>query len=257
MSERRRKPARTKRDTQLYFMFISIVFGVFIAVWIEPVTIIFPYSGVDATNPNFDVFIERLWSVKMFIGITMFMMLVCLWWWYGSFLGYLSPAKGFWLYFYDFITLCSFAIGFRLWYHPIVFPMIVVIAATLMLIRFAGVLAVVDEVKSNTRGRAALRLAINVLLTFVLVSIGMVMQPIFQNSGTSYQERLANNWEIYQFMVIGLLFVGIIATVLAVLITEGPPFKFPREPEEWSAEPWRWWPKNGEASSPTPDRETQ
>ena len=166
MGEATTQIARGPRNAEWYFVFISIIFGVFIAVWIEPVTALFPYTDGDVTDAgasamastaapgfestsiaNFSGGFERLenriMTKEVLIGVIMFVILVCLWWWYGTFLGNLSPANGFWLYFYDFVTLCSFAIAFRLWYHPIVFPIIVVIAAALMLARFIGVLIVV------------------------------------------------------------------------------------------------------------------
>lgn len=254
--------ARGPRDADWYFAFISIIFGVFIAVWIEPVTALFPYTDGDVTDAgasvtastaasgfettsiaNFSGGFERLenriMTKEVLIGVIMFVILVCLWWWYGTFLGNLSPANGFWLYFYDFVTLCSFAISFRLWYHPIVFPIIVVIAAALMLARFIGVLIVVKEVHVATRAQTALIVAIVVLATFVVFGLGMVLSPYFVASKGQYLKALIDNWTIYQRAVIWLLIVGILATLSAVLITEGRPFKFPRKPDDWKVKRWR------------------
>ena len=228
-------------------MFISIIFGVFVAVWIEPVTALFPHLE-DFSNPTegglvatkittsmvFDDFGKQILTQEVLIGVVMFMILVCLWWWYGTFLGHTSPAKGFWLYLYDFITLCSFAVAFRLWYHPVVFPIIVVIAALLMLFRFGGVLFLVKDLNSTSRARKALHVAIGVLLAYVLVGIGVFVSPLLTTASSSeFMTTLIGIWPFYQKVVISLLFVGIAATVSAVLITEGRPFKFPREPEEW------------------------
>ena len=283
MSEPSKRIARTERDSNWYFVFISIIFGVFIAVWIEPVTNFFPYDGTlagsaevrdtsgvpasshataaGANSPMkfaraFDELGDRIVAKEMLIGAIMFLILVCLWWWYGTFLGNLSPAKGFWLYLYDFITLCNFAIGFRLWYHPIVFPIISVVAATLMLVRFVGVLILVDEVKAASRARSALLVAIGVLVIFVGIGIGMVAMPYLQaSSADEYLRVVIKSWGIYQMIVIVLLVAGIVSTILAVSITEGRPFRFPREAEDWkTARP----PKSSESKGPIipePDRE--
>lgn len=252
MSEELKKDGRLERQRELYFIFISIIFGVFIAVWIEPVSNIFnPIGGpnnaaeVPATSGGtetsvtnfasaFQIIKAQILTKKMLIGSIMFFMLVCLWWWYAMFLGHLSPGRGFWLYLYDFVTLCSFVIAFRFWDHPIIFPIIVVIAASLMLGRFGGVLALVHEVKPRTPAHSALWLAMFVLLAFVFIGIGMVVMPYFEQG--EYLENLINKWAIYQGVVIMLLFVGVLVTIIAVLITEGLPFRFPREPSYWIKE---------------------
>lgn len=240
-----------ERDTNWYFVFISIIFGVFVAVWLEPVTTLFPLLE-EFSNPTegglvaaqmtlsgeFDTFRERLLSEKILVGVIMFVILVCLWWWYGTFLGHVSPAKGFWLYFYDFVTLCSFAIAFRLWSHPIIFPMIVVIAAFLMLLRFGGVLIFVPVARSASRPRMALIVAIIVLSAYVLVGIGLVGAPYQDaNDWSDYMTKLIGSWPFYQVVVIWLLCFGIFSTLLAVLITEGWPFGSQRRPEDWLTDP--------------------
>lgn len=237
MSDQEKKKT-TIKETDLYFMFISIVFGVFIAVWIEPVTKLFPYEALSyGANPSIEAFEKifvQLMSTEIRNGFIMFVMLVCLWWWYSVFLGNLSPGKGFWLYFYDFITLCSFALAFRLWHHPIIFPPIVVVAAGLMLGRFGGLLFHVTEVRSNTRARHALWVALLVLGSFVLFGGGIIAAPAFGDG--PFKISLMENWSTYQGVVVWLLLVGIGATFLAVFITEGRPLKPPRGPLEWKAE---------------------
>ena len=66
-----------------YVTFISIVFGVFISVWIQPlerdeIKERFPPKGVSDI-----LFLAR--------GILMFAILICLWWWYAIFLGNIDP----------------------------------------------------------------------------------------------------------------------------------------------------------------------
>ncbi len=125
--------AVTLEQSQWYLTFISIIFGVFIAVWIVPIAR--QYRDPD-TKDGLKRTLETVWSAESGRAALMFIMLICLWWWYGTFLGRISPAVGFWTYMYDFISLCSFAIAFRMWYHRWLFPMVVFFAAGLMLVRF-------------------------------------------------------------------------------------------------------------------------
>ncbi len=66
------------------------------------------------------------------------MMLVCLWWWYGIFIGKIDPAKGFPMFAYDFVSLGSFAIAFRVWPQPFAFPVTVFVAALDIGVRILG-----------------------------------------------------------------------------------------------------------------------
>ena len=93
--------------TELYMAFISIVSGVFMAVWLEPVARLFPHE----LSPR--EVITRVMSRDGLRGSLIFLILLCLWWWYAWFLGQIDPARGFVLFAFDFVTLCAFAMGFR------------------------------------------------------------------------------------------------------------------------------------------------
>ena len=125
----------TDDQSRWYLTFISIIFGVFIAVWIEPVSALFFVA--DQTVQVQQLF-TILFSATAGRGALIFIILICLWWWYGTFLGRIAPARSFWDYLYDFVSLSSFAVAFRMWNHPSLFPIVVFFAASLMLFRFAA-----------------------------------------------------------------------------------------------------------------------
>ena len=159
----------------------------------------------------------------------MFMILVCLWWWYGTFLGRVAPAIRFWTYLYDFISLCSFAIAFRMWNHPSLFPLVIFFAASLMLFRFwrAKPLTL-----AGSRARKAIKLAVAVLWTFMVGAGGAVIVSLM---GASARLETWPPW--VENVVVGLLVIGVAVTFLAVSITEGPPFKPHRFYKDWMSAP--------------------
>jgi len=195
-------PFSTKEINQSYLTFISIVFGVFISVWVSPITTLLhlesdqleqpdliyffhdPQSSAPAFGKNpqdvtteaytdqitrlkhkrmthvgvslpqkptaikesFDTlkqlnnilghYLKRLWNVKTLQGLLMFWIMICLWWWYGIFLGRVRPARGLILYGYDFITLGTFALAFRFWDHNVIYPVSVLLAGAMVWGRF-------------------------------------------------------------------------------------------------------------------------
>jgi hypothetical protein len=204
-------------DQRWYLMFISIVFGVFISVWIEPIVQIFP--PLEGGNPYLDMqnTIKLLFSMRTMTGAIMFIMLICLWWWYGIFLGSVAPARGFWAFLYDFISLCFFAVAFRMWSHPSLFPIIVSLASGLMLGRFFFAF---KHTEAGSKRRKALTTALITLTLFLVgaLSAGAMVAII----GVS--EFLTKKWYIIQSGTLILLGFGIFATFVAVSMLEGYPF---------------------------------
>lgn len=82
-----------------------------------------------------DTFLKAFLNMKMFQGLVMFWIMICLWWWYAIFLGRIRPAKGLSLYAYDFVTLGAFAFAFRFWDHNLIYPTSVVIAGFMIVVR--------------------------------------------------------------------------------------------------------------------------
>jgi uncharacterized membrane protein YozB (DUF420 family) len=229
-----RKQALIHRESSWYFNFISIVFGVFIAVWIEPITALFPVQkvGVEST-------LEVLNSLETIRGALMFLMLICLWWWYGTLLGRVAPAVGFWSYMYDFISLCSFAVAFRMWNHPSLFPMVVFFAAGLMLLRFW---MASKKVEPGSKAKSAMKGAIFGTLLFLIMAISAligaaVAMGLMENGDSTCYEGLQKVLSFVEYSILGLLVIGIGVTFYAVWITEGPSFENPIAPKVWMKKP--------------------
>ena len=207
-----------------YLTFISIIFGVFISVWIQPIVEIFPPPK---SENAVDIYLEikiifgELYTERVLRGAVMFVMLVCLWWWYGMFLGRIAPARSFWPYLYDFVSLSAFAVAFRMWGHPLIFPMIVFFAAALMLGRFLGAKR---YVKSGTVQYRALNSALAALKLFMLVAFGAIILVIV----TDVKEFLNSYWVLVQRATMLLLLFGIGATFRAVYFIDKLPF-----PTKW------------------------
>lgn len=198
-----------------YLTFISIVFGVFISVWIEPVVQIFPDSG---TATDIKTTIGLLFTEKTFRGAVMFLMLICLWWWYGMFLGRVAPANQFWDYLYDFISLCAFAVAFRMWGHPSVFPLIVFVAAGLMLGRFLSALRFVVWGTVQAKALVTALIALVLFMVGALSAFGLALY-------TGIDAFLKKDWWLVEYGTVALLIVGICATFAAVIFTDGMPFR--------------------------------
>jgi len=184
-----------------YVTFISIVFGVLISVWVQPFAELIKQNNGDSIS-------EVLISSKALIGYLMLLILVCLWWWYGIFLGQISPANGFLMYLYDFVSLGTFAVSARLWFiredENFVFPIAVIVACILMAIRFCIVYKYSPEKSSERR-------AISAALVVVVAEIIFISG----NYIDGFKPEVLNK------LIIVLMFCGIMATFLAVLETEG------------------------------------
>ena len=225
--------------TQRYLTFISIVFGVFFAVWIVPLSNYFRGPPKDDIKTTLDT----LWSLNMARGAVTFVMLVCLWWWYGTFIGNIAPAEGYWVFLFDFVTLCSFAVAFRMWDHRTLFPLVVFFAAGLMLARFGFAY---QEIVAGSNAEIAVSFALGILAFFMLGAIcaligGLVVFKTALNTNsriilneTSHDKIL---WKIVEYGILFLLVIGIGVTFHAVKITEGLPFETPIKPEVWMNKP--------------------
>ncbi len=180
-----------ERYTQFYLVFISIVFAVFLSVWIVPIGDLFDVAG---EKPE-DV-LEAFLSERNIRGVVMFAILVSLWWWYGKFLGQLDPATGFVMFGYDFVSLGSFAIAFRVWPQPIVFSAAVCFAALLMLIRFEFTNRILKKQRFSKYcpARKAIRAAIFILGAFILnssVTLFWAASIMFGSDDTTLPIRLS------------------------------------------------------------------
>ncbi len=232
----------TVAQSQWYLTFISIIFGVFIAVWIVPIARQYREPDDPGTQDGLKRTLKTLSSASSGRAGLMFIMLICLWWWYGTFLGNISPAVGFWTYLYDFISLCCFAIAFRMWDHRWLFPMVVFFAAGLMLLRFAFAY---QSIAGGSDAERAMLAAIAALGLFMLVAVSALIGSFGAyrtaaaasgaSADVSYFGSLGKIWGSIEKGVVGLLIVGIIATFYAVYTTEGPPFGDVQEPSAWTA----------------------
>ena len=75
------------RQFSWYLAFISIVFGIFISFWVQPLATL-----IDNGNTEQEL-INAFISKNSIRGLLAFLMLICLWWWYGTFLGRIAPAR--------------------------------------------------------------------------------------------------------------------------------------------------------------------
>ena len=143
----------------------------------------------------------------------MFLILVCLWWWYAIFLGRVYPANGFLMYLYEFATLSTFAIGFRYWDQGYLFPVSVFFGSFFMFVRFYLTLGVV------TRHSDEWWALIFALWTLVLYAVGFAgaLGVLFLVPGISGEQKFTT----IHIGVTVLLLVGFIATLLAVRKVEG------------------------------------
>lgn len=217
-------------DSDFYLVFISIVFGVLVAVWIEPLSELLRLNDPIDQQPDIQGLVKIFYmnALKMVRGAIMFLILTCLWWWYARFLGRVAPATRYWSFLYDFVSLCCFAVAFRTWGSTAFFPVIVMISAFLMMIRFQHAKfghGITEPQKT------ALKIAIWALYTVLLGAGGALMAVIYMI--TQHGEKNANtnatseDWIIVEVVTLIVLTVGILATMLAVCRVEGAPSFFP------------------------------
>ncbi len=228
-----------KHDTDFYLIFISLVFAVFLSVWIVPIGEMF-----DIPEEDPEAVLNAFLSVRNIQGVVMFAILVSLWWWYGKFLGQIDPATGFVMFGYDFVSLGSFAIAFRVWPHQIVLPAAICFAALLMLIRFAfsnGFLKR-QNYSRECPARRAIRAA-NIILGFLIgASAFSVLFAAYLVLGTIDPSLYTKFWSAINWIVTALLVVGVGVTIYAAKITEGFEFfaphtwRNPRPAGEWLKE---------------------
>ena len=185
-----------------YVTFISIVFGVFISVWVEPMA----GAAISKISAD-DISLEAMFLLAR--GLLMFAILVCLWWWYAIFLGKIAPANGFLMFSYDFTSLASFAIAFRMWDTPKLFSITVFIGALMMLVRFVLAKNHVDKDSKEARGMKAALFALGGFMSYFFG----VFSYAFGSGGLSQN--------VINYGVMVLLIVGIIATIYAVRQSEG------------------------------------
>jgi|TARA_B100000315_G_scaffold165661_1_gene154309 hypothetical protein len=195
-----------EREFSWYLTFVSIVFGVLISVWVGPFVRLAgkvnwgsKFWEQDAINTFYQSFHDPKF---LLLGFLMFVILVCLWWWYGIFLGQIAPAKGFFMYGVDFVTLGAFAIATGFWNNATIFPIAVIGATLLMLFRFCLVYWKLPE---PSRVRWALR---SVLLVLAFTAPTLITIAITKKGFI--------NEVVMAFMLIGLC-----VTVVSVRITEG------------------------------------
>ena len=150
----------------------------------------------------------------------MFHILICLWWWYGIFLGRIDPARTFFKFGFDFLSLCSFAIAFRFWNNAQVSPFIVFFAAALMFLRFGFALV---QSRKNRKATLALACALGILFCFIAFAAGMGFTIYI------FEVEISKVLKIMEFGVMALLGMGIFITVIAVKITEGLAWSTPQK----------------------------
>lgn len=218
-----------EEDSRFYLLFISIVFAVFLSVWIIRIGELFPPDA-----KAIEVW-EAFFAAKNIIGAIMFLVLVCLWWWYGIFIGKITPANSFPMFGLDFLTLGSFALAFRLWPQPFAFPVAVFVAALLMLVRFWILDQYVKRTWESCPARKATKAALIIIGIFLFASVaafgGMLVLVILVPGDTTNFVAIA--WQMIEWIVMGLLLIGIGVTVYAAKVTQGFEWGSPRPVEEW------------------------
>lgn len=196
----------------LYLTFISIVFGVFIAVWVQTLTgeAVRAVVSPPLASPPFK------WDGFLMLvrALLMFMILICLWWWYAIVLGKISPAKGFIMYFYDFVSLGSFAVAFRFWDQRYVFPGAVFFGGFFM---FWRVLIAHESITPGSDASIALSYGVGGFILFFVFFLGAVGVLWIARKHLSFDFRLT----ILNYVAMALLFEGVVFTFVAARYTEG------------------------------------
>ena len=203
-----------QNDNDWYSVFLSIIFGVFISVWIQP------FAGEIMHKTKIlgpDNEIQSL--MVIFRAILMFGILICLWWWYSQFLARISPATGFLMYAFDFISLAFFSLAFRFW-DPTgtIFPVSVFFGSLFMFVRFLVVFLHSENIGKDTGDYQALR-NIMILLTLFMFFLGggAFVMMILSYKGVLDDSLLK---AVIDVIILALLFLGIIATLVSVRSVE-------------------------------------
>lgn len=224
--------AQSEKDkaSEFYLIFISLIFGVLVSVWIVPIGELF------RTEYNDTQIMDRLASWQNFRGMVLYGILICLWWWYGRFLGKLAPAMGFSMFAYDFISLGAFAVAFRIWPQQYASPLAIAIAAILMLVRFAYARKDIGDMgnQNGCTAQRAITWALVVLTAFACASfLGISGMLVILLNLENPDEVLGVLWIVIRTAVTVLLIFGIGVTVYAAHLTEGLGWGRPRGYEEW------------------------
>lgn len=194
-------------DDSWYEKFVSIIFGVFIAVWIVP------FAAPVLTKENGESFVITHALDFSLRGLLMFLVLICLWWWYARFIGIISPARGFSLFTLDFITLASFALSFRFWSDDFAYPVTIIVGSILMFSRLSLLLLVIWKIKRIRWIVVAALVASGAIFAGCTIFVVAIM---YRGSSES-QEQI---WNDLGIIVTSLLFFGILVTLVAVYCTE-------------------------------------
>jgi len=189
-----------------YLTLISLLFGVFISLWMDGLA----KHGEMPDHPG-----------GLALGLLVLLVLVCLWWWYGVFLGRVSPANNILLYVWDFATLATFAYGARSWAQPEQFMVALVIAVFMMAFRVA---LAWRESTPRSEDRYAVR-----GVTAVLVASAILIGT-FWLGATAGSDEVASGKEAFvpaknMWMLTSTLFIvlglGCCVTFYAAWATEG------------------------------------
>ena len=207
----------TEKEFTWYLTFVSIIFGVFISVWVEPIEYL-----VDSKLSG-----DKEWwqlTIYVLVGLFMFGILICLWWWYGMFIGQIAPARGFQMYGLDFAALALFAFAANFWHKPIVFTGAEVLASIPMAYRFHKLRTLVRKGSNHQKAlKSALKIIIGAPIV-ILVLIAILMLPSLQTFVLPFlQPPLGFDVieGIFGGIVICLMAMGIGVTIKAVQTTEG------------------------------------
>jgi hypothetical protein len=201
-----------------YVAFISIIFGLFISVWIAPV------PALLALHSNNQLRQQKIVSwdcvntaFLMARGLITFIILVCLWWWYAFFIGRLSPANNLYSYMFAFFSLAVFALGFRLWHTELLFPAAVFFGASAMIIRVSRLRreCALPEVEGKALNQVYWALKI-ILGSFVAAGVGAIIATVIYHQNQPIDPLSKDNWKsLFQVLVLLLLVAGVFASVRA------------------------------------------
>ena len=147
------------------------------------------------------------------------------------FLGRIDPARSFFKYGFDFLTFCSFAITFRTWANPGVFPIMVLFSAGLMTVRFGITWKNWKQASNVDELGNALKALLYLLVT---LSLFMIVAVVFVLSAWVFKAKPEAMKPVIDWGVSGLLFIGVLATFGAVVATEGLTWS---RPQRWFGYP--------------------
>jgi len=202
------------KHNEFFLAFVSIIFGIYVAEWARPVV---DFLKIHTSHEVYLYFqfanIIKITQCALTLGV-----IVCLWWWYGFVLGRYDPARGLFMYAYDFATLGCFAVASGIWKNVQIFPVVVLIACVLVGVRFFIARL---KLRHNKKLNSVLKWAIGtVVVSIIIFGIGLIIF-LFGASSVDTPVPHSHGVVIFSSANIFVMVCCIIATIFCASKMEG------------------------------------